>query len=566
MRSFNDEFNSNEQNNKPEENSSENKEPEVSNTPHPDERPSNERTFGQFINNNQTVKSDSVDENSEKPSEVRNEAPGTYSYTGEKLTDNVTSFGGSMNNNAGVNQPDRVQLNNPGDNTPYNMPQMNGNGEISYTPNENPKKSKKKAEKKKPHTVQFTKAGVAVLCCATICLSAAAGFLGAYAASSAVSSDTVTNVNDNSNSENKNNGNAVIYRSVSTNDLVSSQNGKMTYKNVADLVQDSVVEIVTEYNNVSLWFQYVTSGAGSGVILSEDGYIITNNHVISSESTNSVADNITVRLRNGEEYKAEVIGADADSDVAVLKIDATGLSPAVCGNSENLAVGEEVLAVGNPLGELGGTVTNGIISATDREIVVGSVTMNLIQTNAAVNPGNSGGGLFNMSGELIGIVNAKSSGSDVEGLGFAIPVKDALSVAEQLLEYGYVRGKVMIGVTFLDATDDYVAKYYGLKTGIYVSGLTEGYNDQNLKTGDRVIAVNGNEVNVYEDITSVVKSSSVGDIIKFQVYRDGKLTEVNVEVFEKVPESVSDVNFEEESVNDSESNSKQPSQQTRLPW
>jgi len=456
---------------------------------------------------------------------------GSYSYSGDRLTENRTQVqqnGPSYGNASGGQQ--------------YNMPHMNGNGGISYTPDsEKSRKTKKKAK-----TFTLTRAGAAIFCCAAICLSAATGFLGAYAASSLTGESVQQETTADASSRNPVNSTTVMYRSVATTGLGSSQNGRMTYQEVASLVQDSVVEIVTEFNNTSLWFQYVTSGAGSGVIMSADGYVITNNHVIYDDDAGKVSDSITVRLRNGDEYKAQVIGTDSDSDIAVLKIEAEGLTPAVCGNSSSLTVGEEVLAVGNPLGELGGTVTNGIVSATDREIDVGDVTMNLIQTNAAVNPGNSGGGLFNMSGELIGVVNAKSSGSDVEGLGFAIPINDALRVAEQLLEFGYVRGKVMIGVTFLDATDASIARYYGLNPGLYVSSLTEGYNDKNLKPGDRVIAINGEEVSVYEDITSIVKASSVGDVLKFQLYRDGKLTEVDVTVYEKVPQPEDDVDFEED--------------------
>ncbi len=484
----------------------------------------------------------------EAPQQGTQNPTGSYSYTGDRLTDQRTDFGANRT-------PYERQSSENGDphrHTVYNMPHMNGNGGISYTP------IPPKEEKKKAKGVTFTKAGIAVFCAATICLSAATGFLGAYAANALMKQDTNVTVNGGSSdttgvtSTGGADNTAVFYRAVATTGLGSSQNGNLTYREVASLVQDSVVEIVTEFNKTSLWFQYVASGAGSGVIMSEDGYVITNNHVICDEESGALSDSVTVRLRNGEEYKAEIIGADSDSDVAVLKIDATGLTAAVSGNSNSLSVGEEVLAVGNPLGELGGTVTNGIVSATNREIVVGDVTMNLIQTNAAVNPGNSGGGLFNMNGELIGIVNAKSSGSDVEGLGFAIPINDALSVAEQLLEFGYVRGKVMIGVQFLDATDSSVARRYGLKAGIYVLELEAGYNDKNLQPGDRIIAINGNEISEYEDITAIVKASSVGDILTFQLYRDGKLTEAQVEVFERVPDEVSggDVQFETETSDD----------------
>ncbi|MBR4961726.1 MAG: trypsin-like peptidase domain-containing protein, partial [Clostridia bacterium] len=235
-----------------------------------------------------------------------------------------------------------------------------------------------------------------------------------------------------------------------------------------------------------------------------------------------------------------------DSDIAILKIEAEGLSPAVCGNSDKLVVGETVLAVGNPLGELGGTQTEGIISALDREIDVNGTTMTLLQTSAAVNPGNSGGALFNMRGELIGVVNAKSSGTGIEGLGFAIPINDALNVSEQLMEYGYVRGKVHIGVSFYECTDALEARYYGLPGyGIYVTGLTEGYNDQVLKVRDRVISIDGKEISTFNDISTIVKSHSVGDVLKFQISRDGQIMEVDVTCYEKVPAGFGEVQFEE---------------------
>ncbi|MBQ9718501.1 MAG: trypsin-like peptidase domain-containing protein, partial [Clostridia bacterium] len=241
------------------------------------------------------------------------------------------------------------------------------------------------------------------------------------------------------------------------------------------------------------------------------------------------------------------IGADADSDIAVLKIEAQGLTFAVAGNSDNLAVGEEVVVVGNPLGELGGTVTNGIVSATEREMEVNGVTMSLIQSNAAVNPGNSGGGMFNMKGELIGIVNAKSSGTGIEGLGFAIPINEALRINEQLLQYGYVRGKTMIGVQFQDISNNMFMNYYNLKPGVYVYALTEGYNDTVLEEGDRVIAVNGSEISSSSDIKAIVTESSVGDKLKFQLYREGKLIEVEVTCYEKVPDGKqgADIQFED---------------------
>ncbi len=173
--------------------------------------------------------------------------------------------------------------------------------------------------------------------------------------------------------------------------------------------------------------------------------------------------------------------------------------------------------------------------------------MNLIQTNAAVNPGNSGGGMFNMKGQLVGVVNAKSSGTGIEGLGFAIPVNEALNVAQQLLEYGYVRGKTMIGVTFSEVSSNSFYFYYNIKAGVYVDSLTEGYNDDVLQPGDRVVAVNGDTVSSTSEIKAIVTAASVGDKLKFQVERNGKLMEVEVECFEKVPENGTSIEFSEDS-------------------
>lgn len=371
-------------------------------------------------------------------------------------------------------------------------------------------------------------AALAVTCAACILISAAAGFGGAYVYSaSSGNSNTVYG-----------NGTTVIERTVDTEGLVSSTGDSNTYMAVASAVKDSVVEITTEFQ-VTSFFQYVTGGAGSGVIISSDGYIITNNHVILNSSTSEVADSIKVTLTNGEEYTATLVGRDADSDIAVIKIDgAPELVPAVFGNSDNLAVGEEVIAVGNPLGQLGGTVTNGIISALDREISVDGTEMNLLQTNTAINPGNSGGGLFNMKGELIGVVNAKSSGSDIEGLGFAIPANDAYDVAKQLMQNGYVTGKAYIGVSFYEVEDAYTAYRYfrSQATGLYVSKLYEGFNENALKYGDRVVAVDGGEIASFSDLKSLISEHSVGDVLKFSVYRDGKLIEVDVTCYEYVPD------------------------------
>ncbi len=430
----------------------------------------------------------------------------------------------------------------PQNNPYYGNGMTHGDGQISYG---SPEKQKKKKEKK---SGSMGRGAIALVCVLTVLASGVCGFAGTAIANNMNKGNET--ISAPSNVSIGQGGTAVVYRTVE--DVVTSTGAtageSMTYSQVAAIVKDSVVEIKTEYTVQSMWYQYVTGGAGSGVIISDDGYIITNNHVICDDSGSNVAENITVRLTNGEEYKATAIGNDVDSDIAVLKIEAEGLTFAVAGNSDSLAVGEEVVVVGNPLGELGGTVTNGIVSATEREMEVNGVTMSLIQSNAAVNPGNSGGGMFNMNGELIGIVNAKSSGTGIEGLGFAIPINEALRINEQLLEFGYVRGKVMIGVSFSEISNSSsFMYYYNLKPGVYVASLVEGYNDGVLMEGDRVIAVNGNEISTSADIKAIVTTSEVGDKLMFQLYREGKLIEVEVTCYEQVPESVSgNVEFENE--------------------
>ena len=438
---------------------------------------------------------------------------------------------------------------NPGSQPPYQSYNLNQPGynpvqegdRISYAPDRQKRKAKKNGGKK---------AAVAVACCCGLLLSTGFGFLGAVIANrvfpASVPSDEIV-VDTEGNVVNDNMNTAVFYKSVDNITTSTAENGgDLTLAQVSAMVSDTVVEITTEFVNTSRWFQYVSTGAGSGVILSQDGYVITNNHVICGDDGTTPADTITVRLTNGDEYEAKLIGTDADSDIAILKIEATGLTPAICGNSDSLVVGEAVLAVGNPLGELGGTQTEGIISALDREIDVNGTTMTLLQTSAAVNPGNSGGALFNMRGELIGVVNAKSSGTGIEGLGFAIPINNALNVSEQLMEYGYVRGKVAIGVSFYECTDAFEARYYGLPGyGVYVMELSKGYNENALKVLDRIISIDGKEISTFSDITSIVKSHSVGDVLKFQVSRDGKIVEVDVTCYEKVPTSIGEVEFEE---------------------
>ncbi|MEG0832629.1 MAG: trypsin-like peptidase domain-containing protein [Oscillospiraceae bacterium] len=328
---------------------------------------------------------------------------------------------------------------------------------------------------------------------------------------------------------------SVVYQSAGA--LNSNSDGSSSFADVVALASDSVVEITTETVTTGNYFgQSVQQGAGSGVVLSADGYIVTNNHVVNGASK------ITVRTKSGANYPATLVGTDSKTDLAVLKIDATGLTPTILGDSSKLRVGDAVVAIGNPLGSLGGTVTDGIISALDREIVVQNQTMTLLQTSAAVNPGNSGGGLFNANGELVGIVNAKSMGSDIEGLGFAISVNTVKDVTREIMENGYVSGRVVLGVTIATMTDEDIKNQPQFtRAGVYVLGVTEGYgaDKAGIKEGDYIVSVDDNVVLKTSDLTSLLDDYSVGDEISVQLIRDNKTMTVTVKLMESVPEAKS---------------------------
>ena len=317
----------------------------------------------------------------------------------------------------------------------------------------------------------------------------------------------------------------------------SSSGSSLTTEQVADLVSPSVVVITTEQVVYSQWSWYgqnqVESGAGSGVIISSDGYILTCAHVVDGAST------ITVTIGD-KDYTATLVGEDTTSDIAVIKIDADGLTPATVGNSDSLKVGQSVMAVGNPLGELGGTVTGGMISALNRSVTIqgsSSVnTMSLIQMDASVSPGNSGGGLFNMNGELVGIVNAKSSSSDAEGLGFAIPINDAIKVAQELLENGYVTGRPYLGITYLAVTDAQTASQLGVNAyGVYVVEVVKGgpAEKAGLQAGDRIVSVDGTEIASKDDLGTLMQKHTAGDTLSITIARDGQMQTVNVTLGEK---------------------------------
>ena len=314
-----------------------------------------------------------------------------------------------------------------------------------------------------------------------------------------------------------------VERSTDATAAGSTDGTSMSVQQIASVVSPSVVAITTEQMSSSqTWFggYYVQSGAGSGVIISQDGYILTCAHVVSG------ATSVKVQLNGSDEsYDATVVGQDSTSDIAVLKIDAAGLTPAVIGDSDALAVGEVAVAVGNPLGTLSNTVTDGIVSALNRQVTVQNNDMTLIQTDASISPGNSGGGLFNANGELIGIVNAKSSYSEAEGIGFAIPINTAMEIGLQLIENGSV-ARPALGVKIMDVTDAQTAQQLGVSTmGVYVVEVTKGSGADaaGVQAGDRVLAVDDTAVSDSSALKNYLKDKGIGDTVNLQVERDGKV-------------------------------------------
>lgn len=292
-----------------------------------------------------------------------------------------------------------------------------------------------------------------------------------------------------------------------------------TYSSTAEVVSavaDTVVEISTESVVTSWGRQYISSGAGSGVIIGMgEGkyYIVTNNHVI--EGVNE----ITVRTRTGDVYAGRLIATDDSLDIAVVEITTNDeLSIATIGNSDDLQIGEDLIAIGNPLGSLGGTVTKGILSATGRNIQIGNYAMTLLQTDTAINPGNSGGGLFNMQGELIGIVNAKTTDEEIEGICFAIPINNAKKAYNDLLKYGYILGRATFNIEVQEGTISSRVIGSQSKTIIYVTALKENASD-NFKEYDMIYKINGKEITSILDYNIALSNITAGDIVEIEVYR-----------------------------------------------
>lgn len=388
-------------------------------------------------------------------------------------------------------------------------------GEYSFTAahtDEQPAASKPKKE-------PFWKKKGAVIACLLVA-AMLAGFCGSAIGNAVFSSGSGTTVYEGKRPSTV----------VNTSEVDTSK--KMTAAEVYAANVNSTVGITTQVTTNFWGYTTQSAASGSGFILSADGYLLTNYHVIESASS------IKATLYNGKSYDATLIGYDESNDIAVLKIDAEGLTPVTLGDSDNLNVGDDVIAIGNPLGELTFSLTSGSVSALNREVTLSSnVTMNLIQTDCAINSGNSGGALFNLYGEVVGITNAKYSGSSgsgasIDNIGFAIPINSVRSIVDSIIEKGYVT-KPYIGVMVSDVGEE--STKYGLPEGAAVVSVTEGgpAEKAGIKANDIITEVNGKAISGKSDLSAVISEHAAGDKLTLSIYRQGETLSVTVEIGEQ---------------------------------
>lgn len=323
----------------------------------------------------------------------------------------------------------------------------------------------------------------------------------------------------------------------------TSGSGEVPASAIYDRACQQVVGITTEVAYTNLFGVSSSSDvSGTGFIVSENGYIVTNYHVI--EYAYAGNQNLTVILHDGTSYAAVIVGVEESNDIAVLKIDAVNLTPVEIGDSDSLNVGDTIYAVGNPLGELEFSMSTGHVSALDRVIKtdenVDSIKM--FQIDAAVNSGNSGGPVYNTEGEVIGVVTAKYSDTGVEGIGFAIPINDAVSIAQDLITTGYVTGKAYMGVTLDERYNAMYSQYYGMPLGAYVYSVEPGSSAEKagLQAGDIITRLGDAEVTCYDDLHEAVKDFSAGDTTEVGIYRAGEDLSISITFDELTPYSTSD--------------------------
>lgn len=326
----------------------------------------------------------------------------------------------------------------------------------------------------------------------------------------------------------KTNTGSIVETSNPNLSQVSLTNYSDTAIYAAQKALPSMVSISVEYDVNYMGMKKPVAGSGSGVILSEDGYILTNNHVISSADSSSFyqisdAKSIKVKIYGDDtEYSAEIIGTDSQTDLAVLKIDKTGLTPAELGDSSSVQIGEFVLAIGNPY-NLDYSVTAGIISALNREMTVENTTYNVIQADCAINSGNSGGALVNSKGEVIGITTLKLAGDGIEGVSFAIPVNETVPIYKELIEKGKI-SRPFVGISGIDL-DEATAIRNGLTKGIYVDSVVSGSGaeDAGIMAGDVIVSFDGKDVSTMDELNAIKNTKNIGDKIEIKLYRKSEL-------------------------------------------
>lgn len=321
----------------------------------------------------------------------------------------------------------------------------------------------------------------------------------------------------------------------------SSASGGLSGAQIFESGKNQVVGIKTEVTYTN-FFGMTTSTAvnGSGFVFTEDGYILTNYHVIETAYANGL--DVTVMTFDGAEHTASIVGVESANDIAVLKIEASGLSPISVGNSDDIVMGETVYAIGNPLGELAYSMSTGTVSGLNRVIVTENVAegINMFQIDAAVNHGNSGGPVYNSRGEVIGVVTAKSGASDAEGIGFAVPINDVVSIAEDLITKGYVTGKAYLGVRLDERYNSMYAQFYGMPLGAYIYSVDSGGAAAlaGIEAGDIITGIDGWTVSSYSELKSVLRRYSAGDSAAINYYRSGEMHSANVVFGEAVPSSM----------------------------
>lgn len=400
----------------------------------------------------------------------------------------------------------------------------NGNPGVPYNEHINKKKTDKKS-------VRY----VAALVAAAVLNLAVLGGAFALGHSFGSKSGTVTNKTTLSEQLKTDDGQSSGGSTGGATSTASTTGSKDTTE-IAKEVGPAVVGIKsTVQGQMSLFGGYSTSEAqGSGIIISADGYIVTNNHVVADSSS------VSVQLNTGSEYAAKVIGADDQTDLAVIKIEPTEeLTVANLGDSTKVEVGETAIAIGNPMGlEFFGSVTQGIVSAVNRTVQVDNRTMNLIQTDAAINSGNSGGALVNSKGEVIGINAVKVTTTGVEGMGFAIPISEAKPIISDLLDYGYVKGRPVIGLSTRDVSA-YMAQQYGWPQGAQIMSVTtDNARNAGLQQGDIITKIDDKTISKGSDLTEYKDTKSPGDTVKLEVYKyaTGKTESVSVVLSEQIPD------------------------------